>query len=60
MTTPYEYFEENLKTISPDSDPEKWNLYNGLCALSQHTEMIYRDIDECRQKLDFLIKRLND
>lgn len=61
MTTSKEYFNENLQTTSPtpNTDPEKWNLYNGLCALSQEIESLRSEVLELKNTNVELLKRLS-
>lgn len=61
MTTSKEFFNDNLQRTAPTSqaNPEKWNLYNGLIALSQEIESLRSEILELKNINIDLLRRLS-
>lgn len=62
MTKPYDYFNENLQKFYPDQniDPEKYNLYNGLCALSEEVETLRFEVSTLLSKLAAVLEQARD
>jgi hypothetical protein len=61
MATANDFFNDSLQRFapSPNVDGERWNLYNGLCCLSQDIETIRRDTEACKRLLLALNERLS-
>ena len=49
------FFEENSNLLDAKSDPVRWNINNGLLAMSEQLERIEERID----KQDAIVQLLN-
>jgi hypothetical protein len=50
-------FDENLKLfVTPEENPEKWNLYAGLQNLAQGLEELEERVKKIERHLDPLLK----
>jgi hypothetical protein len=53
-------FEENLADyVKPQTDGERYNLYNGLRALAEAVDSVDRRIQNVDAKLDLIIQKID-
>lgn len=58
MANPKDFFAENYRLFSnPQTEPERFNLYGGLVALSNQIDDMERRIRSIEQNINFLASR---
>lgn len=60
MASSYEFFNELYQLFGSDkqNNPEKFDLYNGLCALSQELALLRTEVRELRAINAEIVKQL--
>jgi len=61
MATAKDFFHDNILRFAsnPNTEPEKYNFYQGLYVLAQDIENLHHDIEQCKQMLLALTKHLS-